>query len=36
MHDEPPPIGTLAILVVYLMVIVGLWATMYITLLQRG
>ena len=33
---EPAPIGTLAILLAYLMVIVGLWGVMYVTLLQRG
>jgi hypothetical protein len=30
------PIGTLAILLVYLMVILGLWASVYLILLQRG
>ncbi len=30
------PIGTLAILLTYLMVIIGLWLAMYLTLLQRG
>jgi len=30
------PVGTFAILLVYLMVIVGLWLAMYTMLLQRG
>lgn len=30
------PRGTLALLLVYLIVIVGLWLAVYFTLLQRG
>jgi ABC-type Fe3+ transport system permease subunit len=31
-----PPIGTLLILLVYLLLIVGLWGSIYLTMLRRG
>ena len=33
-HDAP--IGTLVILLVYLVVLIGIWGTIYLTMLQRG
>jgi hypothetical protein len=33
---EEAPIGTLVILIVYLIVLVGIWGTVYLTMLQRG
>jgi len=33
---EEAPIGTLALLLIYLIVIVGLWGALYLMLLQRG
>ncbi len=39
-HDdfdpEEEPIGTLALLSVYLIVIVGLWVAVYVTLIERS
>ena len=40
-HDEEfdpeeEPVGTLAILSVYLIVIVGLWVAVYVTLIERS
>lgn len=39
-HDdfdpEEEPIGTLAILSVYLIIIVGLWVAVYVTLIERS
>lgn len=33
---EEEPIGTLALLSVYLIVIVGLWVAVYVTLIERS
>jgi len=33
---EEAPIGTLVILIVYLIVLVGIWGTVYLTMLQRS
>ncbi len=33
---EEEPIGTLAILSVYLIIIVGLWVAVYVTLIERS
>ncbi len=33
---EEEPVGTLAILSVYLIVIVGLWVAVYVTLIERS
>lgn len=39
-HDdfdpEEEPVGTLALLTVYLIVIIGLWVAVYVTLIQRS
>jgi hypothetical protein len=38
MHDEAhePPRGTLIIMLVYLVILIGIWGSIYLTLLQRG
>jgi len=33
---EEEPVGTLAILTVYLIVIIGLWLAVYVTLIERS
>lgn len=35
-HEEPHPRGTLTLLLIYLVVIIGLWGSVYLMLLQRG
>ncbi len=35
-HEEHSVRGTFIILIAYLVVIVGIWGTMYFTLLSRG
>ena len=33
---EEEPIGTLAILTVYLILVIGLWVAVYVTLIERS
>jgi len=33
---EEEPVGTLAILTVYLVIIIGLWVAVYVTLIERS
>ncbi|RMF35236.1 MAG: cytochrome c oxidase subunit 2A [Chloroflexi bacterium] len=36
MQEHPKPIGTVAILVIYVILIIALWGSVYLTLLSRG
>ena len=36
MQEHPKPIGTVAVLVIYVILIIALWGSVYLTLLSRG
>jgi hypothetical protein len=35
-HEHAQPRGTLIIMLIYLVILIGIWGSVYLTLLQRG